>query len=121
VVDQLCIELRQRDISNAIAALRDARGRICCALLQLLREYGTTVNGAHRIDYRLTRQDIADRSGVTLETAIRVLSEFQRRGIIRTQSQVIDILNLPMLKQIAECRDCQFDCSVFASPVKLNP
>lgn len=118
VVDQLCIELRQRDISNAIAALRDARGRICCALLQLLREYGTAVNGAQRIDYRLTRQDIADRSGVTLETAIRVLSEFQRRGIIRTQSQVIDILNLPMLTQVAQCAECQFDCSVFASPAK---
>lgn len=121
VVDQLCVELRQRDISNAVSALRDARGRICCALLQLLRQYGVQVNGAHRIDYRLTRQDIADRSGVTLETAIRVLSEFQRRGIIRTQSQVIDILNLPMLKEAAQCAECQLDCSVFSSLVNLAP
>ena len=31
----------QRDIATAIASLRDARGRICCTLLMLAREYGT--------------------------------------------------------------------------------
>jgi CRP/FNR family transcriptional regulator, cyclic AMP receptor protein len=116
VVDQLCVELRQRDIATAIASLRDARGRICCTLLTLAREYGLRLPGALRIDYRLTRQDVADRSAVTLETAIRVLSDLQRKAIIRTQAQVIDILDLAGLQHSSECQECELDCSVFATP-----
>ncbi len=116
VVDQLCVELRQRDIATAIASLRDARGRICCTLLMLAREYGLQIPGALRIDYRLTRQDVADRSAVTLETAIRVLSDLQRKGIVRTQAQVIDILDLAGLQHSSDCEECELDCSVFAQP-----
>lgn len=115
-LDQLCLELRQRDIATAIASLRDARGRICCTLLQLAQQYGLRVPGALRIDYRLTRQDVADRSGVTLETAIRILSDLQRKGIIRTQAQVIDIVDLAGLQHSSECEECELDCSVFARP-----
>jgi CRP-like cAMP-binding protein len=114
-VDELCREVRRRDITTAIAATKDARGRIGCALLQLARQYGEAgANGSTRIAYRLTRQDIADRSGVTLETAIRVLSELQRQGVVRTQSQVIEILDVRALKGPTGCGDCLFDCSVFA-------
>ena len=116
VLDQLCVELRQRDIATAIASLRDARGRICCTLLMLAREYGLRLPDTLRIDYRLTRQDVADRSAVTLETAIRVLSDLQRKGIIRTQAQVIDILDLAGLQHSSECQECELDCSVFAQP-----
>ncbi len=116
VLDQLCLELRQRDIATAIASLRDARGRICCTLLQLGRQYGKRECDGIRIDYRLTRQDVADRSAVTLETAIRVLSDLQRKGIVRTQAQMIDILDLAGLEHSSECSDCELDCSVFATP-----
>jgi CRP/FNR family transcriptional regulator len=116
VIDQLCLELRQQDISTAITSLRDARGRIGCTLLQLAREHGTPIPGGKRIDYRLTRQDIADRSAVTLETAIRVLSNLQRSGAIRTNQQVIEIVDLAGLERLTECDSCEFDCSVFASP-----
>lgn len=115
-LDQLCLELRQRDIATAIASLRDARGRICCTLLQLARQYGVRLENGLRIDYRLTRQDVADRSGVTLETAIRILSDLQRKGIIRTQAQVIEILDLAGLQHSSECDECELDCSVFAKP-----
>ena len=116
-LDQLCLELRQRDIATAIAALRDARGRVGCTVLQLARRYGArTEGGAVVIDYRLTRQDIADRSGVTLETSIRVLSELQRRGLLRTRAQYIEIVNVEALRTVCECAECELDCSVFAAP-----
>lgn len=113
-IDLLCLEVRQRDIATAIAALKDARGRIGCALLQLARQFGVAEGSACRIDYRLTRQDIADRAGVTVETAIRVMSDLQHRGIIRTESQVIEILDVAQIDMGAGCEDCQFECSVFA-------
>ena len=116
VIDQLCLELRQQDISTAVTSLRDARGRIGCTLLQLAREHGTPIDGGTRINYRLTRQDIADRSAVTLETAIRVLSNLQRSGAIRTNAQVIEIVDKLGLERLTECDSCELDCSVFATP-----
>ena len=112
-IDQLCLELRQRDIATAVATLKDARGRIGCALLQLARQYGLRTAHGLRIGFRLTRQDIADRSGVTIETAIRVLSDLQRQGIVRTQAQMIEILDMARLQDPTNCGECQFDCSVF--------
>jgi CRP/FNR family transcriptional regulator len=115
IIDGLCLEIRQRDILTANAALKDARGRVGCTLLQLSHQFGAPAgDGGVRINYRLTRQDIADRAGVTIETAIRVLSDLQRRHVVRTDAQVIDVQDLGGLRSVTECGDCQFDCSVFA-------
>ncbi|MCK9519365.1 MAG: Crp/Fnr family transcriptional regulator [Dehalococcoidia bacterium] len=113
-IDQVCLEMRQRDIASAVTTLKDSRGRIACGLLHLMRQFGTQDENGVRIGYRLTRQDIADRAGVTLETAIRVISEYQREGIVRTKSQIIEIVDMRRLMAYAGCDDCQFDCSVFA-------
>lgn len=113
-IDQLCVELRQRDIATGVATLKDARGRVGCALLQLALQFGTQTPNGVRIAYRLTRQDVADISGVTLETAIRVLSDFQRQGVLRTQAQILEIVDMEGLREPTNCADCQFDCSVFA-------
>jgi CRP-like cAMP-binding protein len=120
-IDLLCLEVRQRDITTAVAALKDARGRIGCALLQLARQFGDPNGAGIRINYRLTRQDIADHAGVTVETAIRVMSELQQREVIRTESQVIDLLDVEHIRGLTSCEDCQFQCSVFAPPTPLPP
>jgi CRP-like cAMP-binding protein len=113
-IDQVCLEIRQRDIATAVTTLKDARGRIACVLLHLIRQFPSQQESGTRIGYRLTRQDIADRASVTLETAIRVLSEYQREGLVHTKSQIIEILDLNRLGEHAGCGECQFDCSVFA-------
>ncbi len=115
-IDLLCIEVRQRDITTAIAALKDARARIACALLLLARQFGEQQPFGVRINYRLTRQDIADRAGVTVETAIRVMSDLQQRGVIRTEAQIIDLLDIAQVRDSASCEDCQLGCSVFSLP-----
>ncbi|MCE7928936.1 MAG: Crp/Fnr family transcriptional regulator, partial [Chloroflexi bacterium CFX7] len=113
IIDQLCLELRQLDIATAVATLKDARRRVYCALLRLAQQFGQQAgDGSVRIDYRLTRRDIADISGVTLETAIRVLSDLQRHGIVRTESQVIEILDPARLEHPSECAECQLSCGV---------
>ena len=112
-IDQLCLELRQRSILGAIAALKDARERVHCTLVQLAYQYGKRANGGVRIEYKLTRQDIADRAGITLETAIRIMSELQHRGVVRTESQIVELLDVKALRDTAECADCQLDCSLF--------
>jgi CRP/FNR family transcriptional regulator len=115
-VDQLCLEIRQRDIASTIATLKDARGKVGCALLQLARQYGVPTPAGIRIDYRLSRQDIADRAGVRIETVIRILSDLSRQGAVRTEDQRIEIADLSALQSASACEECQFDCSVFAPP-----
>ncbi|MGB4861660.1 MAG: Crp/Fnr family transcriptional regulator [Tepidiformaceae bacterium] len=113
-IQLLCAEVRQRDIAAAVGVLKDARGRIGCTLLQLARQFGVTSDSAIRINYPLTRQHIADRSGVTVETAIRVMSELQQQGIIQTDNQIIQILDIPRLSHALDCGTCQLECSVFS-------
>lgn len=117
LLHQLCVELGRRDVAASIAALLDASGRIRCSLVQLLHQFGEPITGTRggRIAYRLTRQDIADRSGVTLETAIRVLSQLQHQGLVTTRSQILEIADIPAFKAASGCVECQFDCSVFRS------
>ncbi len=112
---QLCLEIRKHDITSAVATQKDARGRISCTLLQLLKQHGRRNGQAMRIECKLTRQDVADRAGVRIETAIRVLSDMQRQGVIRTRAQVIEVLDVQELQRRPECDDCLFDCSVFSS------
>lgn len=46
-----------------------------------------------RISLKLTRRDIAERVGTTVETVIRILSKWSQQGWIRIEDQHIDILN----------------------------
>lgn len=115
LVGELCREIRRRDIDLAVAAFQDARGRMSCALLQLAREYGVPADGVVQIGFRLTRRDLADRAGVTIETAIRVMSELQRRKVVATDAQRIAITDLAGLRRMAGCNDCLLQCAVFAA------
>ncbi len=54
----------------------------------------------NRISVRLTRQDIANRVGATVETIIRILSEWTKKGYISTHEHRIEILNVNALKKI---------------------
>ncbi|MCE7928212.1 MAG: Crp/Fnr family transcriptional regulator [Chloroflexi bacterium CFX7] len=117
---QLSRDLRQRDISHAVLSFRSARGRICCTLVQLAEQYGIHQYKRVKINFRLTRQDLADRSGVTLETSIRVLSDLQRRGVVATRSKVIEILDQAELEEWSGCSECELDCTVFAKPTAAD-
>ena len=49
----------------------------------------------------LARQEIADLAGTTIETAIRVMSRWQREGIVETDKKGFLIRNSAALKEIA--------------------
>ncbi len=53
------------------------------------------------IQVPLSRQDLAEMTGTTTETASRVMSQFQKDGFIRTGRQWIAITNAAELKSIA--------------------
>lgn len=72
-------------------------GRIADVLLYLSEEV------YHTPDFvtQLTRQDLADMSAMTKESAIRILSELKEDGVIEYENNAFRILNMDSLKSIS--------------------
>ena len=78
---------RLREAQNTIRALAMERveWRIARVLLMLSRKAGIVEADGVSINLPLTRQDIADMAATTVETAIRVLSNFKKMGLVDTE------------------------------------
>ena len=87
---------RLRDAQNRLRDLAGERveQRLVTILLMLFSKFGSTLP--------FTRQEIADMSGTTTETAIRVLSRLKDGGIIRSSRGKIVILNETKLRLLSE-------------------
>jgi CRP/FNR family transcriptional regulator len=76
--------------------------RIAWILVRLAKRFGLEQpDGGRLVPLPLSRQDIADLSGTTLETAIRVMSRLQREGVIRSGRAGLDIRRLDQIERIA--------------------
>lgn len=78
--------------------------RLAMALLRLLRQAGVREpDGAVRIDFPLSRQDLAEMSGTTLPTASRILSHWEHSGILAEGGRLRIVVRDPhALVRIAE-------------------
>lgn len=76
--------------------------RIAVLILKLAEKAGEQVTEGIRLNLFLTRQDIAEMTGTTVETAIRVISRFNKAGLIKTLGKKIVIANQRGLRKIAE-------------------
>lgn len=67
--------------------------RIARGLLHLVRSSGRQVEAGIKVDFPITRQDLAEMTGTTLFTVSRTLSQWQRRGIILSSRQTIVVID----------------------------
>src|SRR5574341_244587 len=74
--------------------------RVVRLLFKLADKTGIPAEGGTRLGLQLTRQDIADMVGCTLETGIRVLSRWRKDGLIKTEEGLITILNRAVLGRL---------------------
>ena len=65
--------------------------RIASMLLKLAEKVGVEDNGYRKIDFPLTRQEIAEMVGTTVETCIRTISKFQKQGMVKSSRNMISI------------------------------
>ncbi len=72
-------------------------GRMADTLIYL----STKVYNSNPFITNLIRQDLADLSGMTKESAIRVLKTFKEDDLIRIDGNQIEIINQPMLETIS--------------------
>ena len=91
--------MKAHEMMISLAASKVDR-RIAAFLLGLSEKHGSLVPQGIRINLRLTRQDIADITGTTVETAIRVMSRFTKQGMLITDAKHVIITNKKKLKKI---------------------
>ena len=58
--------------------------RVAALLLKLSEKVGIEEKGYRKIDFPLTRQEIAEMVGTTVETCIRTMSKLQKSGIVKS-------------------------------------
>lgn len=82
----LILAKRLRYATEIIRGLGSERveKRIAKIIFKLASEKAGTLAGEVVVNIALTRQDIADMAGTTVETAIRVLSRFSKQGAVKT-------------------------------------
>ncbi|MCL4536941.1 MAG: Crp/Fnr family transcriptional regulator [Nitrospirae bacterium] len=81
-------------------ALERVESRIAALLLKLADKAGEKKDKTILINIRLTKQDIAEMVGTTVETAIRVMSKFKKSGFIDDKDGKVLIKDLDALHSI---------------------
>lgn len=95
---------RLRDAHETIEQLsaRPVEQRIARTLVKLVNRTGRRRGVDVLIDMPLSRQDLADMTGTTVETASRVVSELRRDGVVASGRGWIAVSDMAALQRIAD-------------------
>ncbi|MCK5286596.1 MAG: Crp/Fnr family transcriptional regulator [Thermodesulfovibrionia bacterium] len=94
---------RLRDAHDMLKNIATERveKRIASMLLKLSEKVGVEENSYTKIDFPLTRQEIAEMVGTTVETCIRTMSKFQKKGVVKSSGNRI-LIKADSLKKYLE-------------------
>lgn len=97
-------ELREAQHHAVVIARRHATGRLAM-LLRMLEANGTASPAGGAVQVPMTRSDIADYLGLSLESVVRASRRLERQGIVtfpdRHHAQVLDRRRLEALASVA--------------------
>ncbi|MCB9477172.1 MAG: Crp/Fnr family transcriptional regulator [Deltaproteobacteria bacterium] len=99
---ELSARLREAQETIQALAVERVEKRIATLLLKLADRMGRGEGEAVRIPVNLTRQDVADMVGSTVETSIRILSRLAKDGVIETKGKTIYIRDMERLAAIPD-------------------
>ena len=74
--------------------------RIALIILQLCDSYGNENSNGVTLQVPLTRQDIAEMAGTTVESTIRVMSRWQKDGLIERDKRFLTIGSMRTLEEV---------------------
>ncbi|MCP4203225.1 MAG: Crp/Fnr family transcriptional regulator [bacterium] len=101
----LLLGLTQRlvELVNRVGELTGARvePRLARLFLRLAREIGREDRGGIFIPLPLSRQELSDMTGTTIETCIRVMSKWQKDGTVHTDHDGFVVLDREALRTLA--------------------
>jgi len=94
--------LRAAHDSVKSLAVDPVEARLATTLLRLGEREGTKSRHGLTLPFHLTRQGLADMTGTTVETTIRVLSRWQKDGLILDDGGRLILADLPALRALAQ-------------------
>ncbi len=94
--------LRAAHDSVKSLAVDPAEVRLAGALLRLAEREGTRSARGITLPFHLTRQSLADMTGTTVETAIRIVSRWLKDGLARDEEGQLVLADLAALRALAE-------------------
>ena len=84
------------------ASTQEVERRVAHALLRLAQQAGRKIERGIEIDFPISRQDIAEMTGTTLHTVSRILSAWEKRGLVASGRRRIVIRDAHQLFVVAE-------------------
>ena len=98
------LSLRLVQLTTRLAELTGGRveTRVARLFLKLSEQIGRQERGGIFVPLPLTRQELADWTGTTIETAIRIMSRWGKDDVIRTEKDGFVVIDRKTLEQIAE-------------------
>lgn len=84
---------RMGEVNNRIVemATQHVEQRIACALLRLINQTGRKVPNGIEVDFPITRQDLSEMTATTLHTVSRLLSAWEKQGIVQSKRKRITV------------------------------
>ncbi|MQT12206.1 helix-turn-helix domain-containing protein [Segnochrobactrum spirostomi] len=79
---RICDEMAAAQDQMVLLARKSAEERVCSFLMLIARRMGCSSQPASRIEIPMTRLDMADYLGLTIETVSRTMTNLTSRGVI---------------------------------------
>ncbi|MFH4967330.1 Crp/Fnr family transcriptional regulator [Gaetbulibacter sp. M240] len=98
VLKDMALDLKEADDIIVNMAQKSVRKRLAETLIHIHNSFGVNSDGT--LSVLLSREDFANIVGTATESAIRVLSQFKKEGLISTVGKHIKIENLNGLNRV---------------------
>jgi CRP/FNR family transcriptional regulator len=100
----LLIGRRLRAAHDSVKSLsvEPVEARLATTLLRLADREGVRTRSGVELPFHLTRQSLADMSGTTVETAIRVVSRWLRDGLVEDRGGRLVVKDRDAVRELAE-------------------
>lgn len=99
VMKDICSDLREADDLSISMAQKSVKERLAGALLYLEEVFDCDLDDTLRV--QLTREELAGMIGTATESCIRLLSEFNKQGLIEIKGKKIALKNRKELEKLA--------------------
>ena len=97
----ICGDLKESDLHVVSMAQKTVKNRLAETLIYLQETFGKN-NTDNTLKVQLSREELAGMIGTATESCIRILSEFNKTGLIELVGKKIAIKDLNKLKKVAE-------------------
>jgi CRP-like cAMP-binding protein len=100
----LGLTIRLVELTNRLAELSGGRieSRFARLFVKLAHEMGRPDRGGTFIPLALSRQELADMTGTTIETCIRIMSRWGKENVVRTEKDGFVVLDHKALEGLSE-------------------